>query len=75
MTITLELSGKNPHMGAFGRPGEPGLQGFAHPYTATVRVRENTVFFDLPADANSAAHQRMIWRAADGRAIRTVHYL
>jgi hypothetical protein len=73
-TITLKLSGKNPHMGAFGHPGEPGLQGYAHPYTATIRARDNTFFFDLPADPNSAAHQEMIWRAANGRIIRTIHF-
>lgn len=73
-TVTLKLTGRSTHLGALGGPGAAGTQGFAHPYQVTVPVIENTFLFDnLPADANSAAHQTIIWRAANGRVLRVIH--
>jgi hypothetical protein len=72
-TVTLELAGRSTHLGALGGPGSAGTQGFAQPYRATVPVIENTFSItNLPADANSAAHQTVIWRAANGRVLRVI---
>ena len=60
-SVTVKLSGRSDHMGAFGGPNAAGDEGFAHPFEVTVRVRENTFLVYTPADPNSAAQQQVIF--------------
>ncbi len=60
-SVTVKLFGRSDHLGALGGPNAAGDEGFAHPFEATVRVRENTFLVYTPADPNSAAHQQVIF--------------